>query len=174
MLTRLFTVAAVIAMCCACSGSANKDDAQRPTTDSPTPDLDGADPGHVRPGLDRETPLPALARKLLLDNMWNHGEAMENLLWSALMLDHELTEMNARKMLASPKMSRPVPEAGETLNDHLPMTFFELQDQMYVAAQDLADAANARDDAGSADAYARLAKTCIGCHSVYLRIPGEQ
>lgn len=169
---RLFA-AAVITLCLSCSSSAKKDTSEpAATTGSPPPaSLDTDSPSR---SLDRETPLPALVRKLLLDNMWNHGEAMENLLWSALMLDHELTEINARKIVSAPKMSRPAPEAGDTLNDQLPMTFFDLQDQMYDAAGRLADAARARNDADTANAYAQLTRTCISCHSVYLKIPGEQ
>ena len=164
-------------MCCACSSPSNKGSSEpQPKVDTAQTDPDTTSIGlHpvVRPSLERDTPLPALARELLLDTMWNHGEAMENLLWSALMLDHDMTQVNVQQILTTPRLSRPVTEAGETLNDSLPPEFFELQDQMYAAAQQLADASRERNDVGTAAAYGDLARTCISCHSVYLHIPGD-
>lgn len=126
-----------------------------------------------RPRLERDEPLPELARDLLRKNMMEHGDDMEALLWAALMLDHPSTEAIARQILAEPRMSRPTPAAGETLNDWLPERFFELQDRMYESAEELQRAAARKDDLGTASAYARLAETCVTCHSVYLSLPGE-
>lgn len=126
-----------------------------------------------RPGLERGEPLPELARSLLRKNMIEHGDNMESLLWSALMLDHQTTEIMARQILGQPRMSRPTPAAGETLNDWLPARFFELQDAMYEHAEELRKAAAARDEQGMARAYGKLAETCVTCHSLYLSLPGE-
>ncbi len=126
-----------------------------------------------RPQLQRDEPLPELARDLLRMHMIEHGDSMESLLWSALMLDHETTQTVTEHLLGQPRMSRPSAAAGETLNDWLPPRFFDLQDQMYDAAKALQQAARAKDDQGTARAYAKLAETCVTCHSLYLSIPSD-
>jgi hypothetical protein len=152
----------------ACSKKNGRDD--RGSIDSPR-----AKPAvaRERAQLERGEPLPVLVRSLLRKNMIEHGDNMESLLWTALMLDHETTELMARQILGQPRMSRPTPAAGETLNDSLPPRFFELQDALYEHAEDLRRAAGARDDIGMARAYGKLAETCVTCHSLYLTLPGE-
>ena len=83
-----------------------------------------------RPQLERDEPLPELARDLLRKYMVEHGDSMESLLWSALMLEHQMTEVVVEQILAQPRLSRPNEAAGETLNDWLPAAFYELQDQI--------------------------------------------
>jgi cytochrome c556 len=130
-------------------------------------------PTGERSRLERGEPLPELARTSLRKNMIEHGDNMESLLWTALMLDHQTTELMARQILDQPRMSRPTPAAGETLSDWLPPRFFELQDALYEHAEELRRAAQARDDMGMARAYGKLAETCVTCHSLYLRLPAE-
>lgn len=158
-LSAVFSLA--ILLFAACSSSNNHEDTAPPPRTS------------ERARLKRAEPLPKLALDLLRKNMVEHGDNMESLLWSALMLDHQTTELVARQILAQPRMSRPTPAAGQTLNDGLPAQFFDLQDRMYEAAEELRKAAEARDDVGTAQAYAKLAETCVTCHSVYLSLPGE-
>lgn len=165
----MFRIVSVICLALAmlvssCSRNNNRED---PGPDKP------AVQARERPGLEREQPLPELARDLLRKNMIEHGDNMESLLWSALMLDHKTTEIMARQILGQPRMSRPTPAAGETLNDWLPARFFELQDAMYEHAEELRRAAEARDEVGMARAYGKLAETCVTCHSVYLSLPSE-
>jgi hypothetical protein len=105
--------------------------------------------------------------------MMEHGDSMESLLWSALMLEHQTTETITQRILAQPRMSRPTPGLADTINEWLPERFFALQDQMYGAAEELNKAAAARDDLGTAKAYGRLAETCVTCHSLYLTLPAE-
>jgi hypothetical protein len=167
----------------ACSRKNNRDD--RGSIDSPRGAVqsdtalrgEGADKlagqARERSRLERGEPLPELARNVLRKNMLEHGDNMESLLWTALMLDHQTTELMARQILGQPRMSRPTPAAGETLNDSLPPRFFELQDALYEHAEDLRRAAEARDDMGMARAYGKLAETCVTCHSLYLMLPGE-
>ncbi|WP_428262402.1 cytochrome c [Haliangium sp.] len=130
-------------------------------------------PASERPVLERAEPLPKLARDLLHDHMIDHGQSMENLLWSALMLDHAAVVVNAQELQAAPRIGRPLEGAGDTLNDALPARFFDLQDEMHAAAGALEAAARAQDDDGVAEAYGRLARTCVSCHALYLRIPGQ-
>jgi hypothetical protein len=125
-----------------------------------------------RPTLDRAEPFPVLARKALEKYMLDHGEDMDTLLWSALMLDYELIVNRAERMANRPRLSRPSDDIN-TLNAFLPARFFELQDQMSAAVVDMARAGRVKDDAAIGKSYARMAETCIACHSLYLRAPRQ-
>lgn len=116
------------------------------------------------------TPLPLLARDVLVEPMRTHGDNLESLLWTTLMLDHESTATIATWIAEEPRLSRPR-EALDIFNAALPAGFFVLQDELYASADQLARAARNEDDAGVADAFSRLAGTCIRCHSLYLRMP---
>lgn len=123
-----------------------------------------------RPGLVRSEPLPELARKVLHERMTEHGDDMESLLWSVLMLDHDTAASIAERISRTPKLSRPDRDPN-TVNAALPERFFELQDQLYDGAAELRRAALARDDAAVARTYAKISSACISCHSLYLRLP---
>lgn len=129
------------------------------------------------PRLDRRQPLPEPARELLRDDMMRHGQTLEQLLWSAVMLEHAATADAARDLLTQPRIPRPAPTTGEPQRGQIPMSFFDLQDRMYAAASELHRAATARDDMAAAKAYGDLTQTCIACHSIYLHLgaePGDQ
>lgn len=148
-----------------------KSDAESPGDSGPAK-VEQAAP--QRPTLQRKEPLPELARDLLRKYMIEHGDSMESLLWSALMLEHQMTEVVVEQILGQPRLSRPVAsEAGDTLNDWLPPRFYELQEQMFTAAEELRFAASKRDDVGTAKSYARLAETCVTCHSLFLSLPSS-
>jgi hypothetical protein len=127
-----------------------------------------------RPHLKRGQPLPAPVRTALRQIMTDHGDDMESLLWSALMLDYESTEAIADRMVSSPSFSRPGPGSEGTLNEHMPAAFFELQDELEKATANLRKAANEKDDAAMASEYSNVARTCISCHSLYLKVPGAE
>jgi hypothetical protein len=123
--------------------------------------------------LKRREPLPELARDLLRTTMVSHGDNMENLQWATLMLDYESIVTLAGWIGTRPRFARAAPGQEDTLNAALPEGFFAFQDQLRESAQALARAAEARDDAAIADAYGRMTQTCIGCHSLYLRLPPQ-
>lgn len=107
----------------------------------------------------------------LRSQMLDHGDDMENLLWSALMLDYEGTAAIADKMSKAPSLSRAGVGQEDTINAMLPPEFFEFQDQLEASIAGLRSAAEASKDDAMADEYAKVAKTCIQCHSLYLRFP---
>ncbi len=125
---------------------------------------------NATPSLSKGDALPKLARDVLQDPMRRHGDNLESLLWTALMLDYESTAMIAGWIAEEPRLSRPGAQM-DALNAELPAQFFQLQDQLHRGARDLARAARERDDEAMADAFSRLAGTCMRCHSVYLRRP---
>ncbi|MEM9491025.1 MAG: hypothetical protein AAGC55_17885 [Myxococcota bacterium] len=131
-----------------------------------------AAPGGSRPALERAEPLPDIARDLLRENMIEHGDSMESLLWSALMLEHEMTEVVVAQILGQPRMARPSSGDADTVNAALPAEFYDLQDQMFSAAEELRLAAAQRDDIATARFYAQLTETCVTCHALYLSLPG--
>lgn len=128
-------------------------------------------PKRTQPKLVRAQPLTTEARMALRSQMLDHGDDMENLLWSALMLDYEGTAAIADKMSKAPTLSRAGVGQEDTINALLPAEFFELQDQLGASIADLRSAAQDKQDEAMATEYAKVAKTCIQCHSLYLRFP---
>lgn len=122
--------------------------------------------------LERSQPFPAEIRKEIHRRMVHHGEAMESLVRATVLLDHQTVLEISKEIAATPRLARPV-KGHETLNDWMPPTFFDYQDQMMEAVDDLAAGAEADDDEAIAGAFSRLTQTCVGCHSLYLRLPPE-
>jgi hypothetical protein len=110
----------------------------------------------------------------LRHKMLDHGDDMESLLWSALMLDYESTAAIADRMAQAPTLSRAGPGQEDTINALLPPEFFTLQDQLSKSIANLKLAGTAKDDAALASEYAKVAETCIQCHSLYLQLPGAE
>jgi hypothetical protein len=123
------------------------------------------------PKLVRAQPLSTEALMALQSKMLNHGDDMENLLWSTLMLDYESTSAIAAEMAKAPTLARAGVGQEDTINAFLPEEFFELQDQLTSSIAGLRSAALARHDGAIATEYAKVASTCIQCHSLYLRFP---
>ncbi len=115
--------------------------------------------------------LPPLARRILHESMQRHGDHAESLLWSALMLDHAAAREIATWVADDLAIARPMAGQEDALNTLLPEAYFEQQDALRAAAQELAAAAYAKDDQAVARAYGELTKTCITCHSLYMRLP---
>ncbi len=141
-----------------------------PVLESPPPKSEAK----KRPKLVRAQPLPKLARFALHQQMVKHGDSMESLLWSALMLDYESIELISKDMSLGPTLSRPMPGVGDTINALLPPRYFTLQDQLAGSIGKLRDAASAKDDAAMAVEYANVAQACIQCHSLYLTFPSDE
>ncbi len=143
--------------------SAPVDDKAAPAETKPKP----------RPRLVRSEPLPALARQMLRDRMSDHGDDMESLLWTVLMLDYESTASVADVLIDKPKYARPPAGDKSTLNSQLPPAFFDFQDSLYESASALSSAALKADDDAIVKHFNELSATCIGCHSLYLRLPSK-
>lgn len=122
--------------------------------------------------LERAEPFPAEIRKEIHRRMVHHGEAMESLLRATVLLDHEAALEIANEIAASPRLARPVRDQP-TLNDWMPPEFFDYQDQMMAAVDELAAGAEAGDDVAIERAFAGITRACVGCHSLYLRLPAE-
>ena len=139
--------------------------APAPTPSTPEP------PKSQRPSLQRTQPLPKMARRLLTQRMIDHGDDMEQLQWSALMLDHESIIAITAHMASGPTLSKPRPGSEDTLNAMLPAEFFTLQEELENSMTLLANGARAKDNLAVADGYGTMVKTCIHCHNLYLDMP---
>jgi len=122
----------------------------------------------------RDKPFPLEARKILNARMQQHAANMEQLLWSALVLDYPSIEKSAEGIASAPKILRPTAGPQDPLNSLLPERFFDLQDQLYANAGKLAIAAKQRDDKAIAASFSALGATCMSCHSLYLRIDADK
>jgi hypothetical protein len=103
--------------------------------------------------------------KALGERMNGHGLAMMGLSLSVVLLEYDMVQKMAEGIVAEPKLKRPA--TSDPLRS-LPPRFFELQDELPVRAQALADAAKKKNDAEIGTAYARMTETCVACHSIYL------
>ncbi len=122
----------------------------------------------------RDKPFPVEARKILNARMQQHAANMEQLLWSALVLDYPSIEKSAEGIASAPKILRPTAGPQDPLNSLLPERFFDLQDQLYGNAGKLAIAAKQRNDKAIAESFSALGATCMSCHSLYLRIDADK
>lgn len=167
MRTRLiaFLVAAAAVAAPACSKKNQSSPPPEPPAEKPADK-----PRRERPKLVRSQPLPKLARDVLHDRMTEHGDDMESLLWTVLMLDYESAATIADRIGKTDKLSRPEPSDNTTLNAALPDRFFDYQDELYDAANALRDAARAKDDAAISEQFNRISRACLGCHSLYLKL----
>ncbi len=171
---RIFLLVALLLPLSACKEKAgNTHEVGAPGAGASENSLEPAAAVRKTPKLVRAEPLSTEARMALRAKMLDHGDDMENLLWSALMLDYESTAAVADKMAKAPTLSRAGPGQEDTVNALLPPEFFELQDQLLSSIRGLRAAAEEKQDGGMADEYAKVASTCIQCHSLYLHFPTQ-
>ncbi len=151
---------------CSCSDTSQSvpDQTSVTTTTKVTATVDNS---KTRPKFKR-THLPQRARSLLKKEMWLHGDTMESVFWSTLMLDYETIRLLTASMGDGQRIARPIDD--RSANAWFPQQFFDLQDQMFSLIGQLNKEAVAKNSAGIAQAYANLAKTCVNCHAVFLRI----
>ncbi len=121
-----------------------------------------------KPDLPTREELPLEAREMLTARMLRHGEQMTVLMASVVLLDYDATEALAEDLAQEPRLGRPAPGEKETLNALLPPAFFAHQDELVTRSRALGAAAKAHDDGQLVEAFAAVAKTCVGCHAVYL------
>jgi cytochrome c556 len=112
--------------------------------------------------------LPETARAALSAQMKSHARGMMELVSTATVLDYEGVGAGVQRLLAEPRVARPLTGDASELNAQLPARFFELQDQLRTNLQSVAQAAGARDPEALADSFAAATKTCIRCHDAYL------
>lgn len=121
---------------------------------------------------DRQLPaverLPEAARAALRTQMKSHARGMMELVSTATMLEYDAVAGSAERILAEPRMARPLTGDASELNGRLPPRFFALQDELRANVQAVAHAAGARDPEALADSFAAATKTCIRCHDSYL------
>ena len=133
--------------------------------------------GATEPRANRPLPAPEYlspeARAELRARMGRHAGTLSGLVQALILLDRPAIRMlagriaeeeNVARLNAPTKSGKPLP---------LPPQFFAELDALRETAQDLAAAAaqprsGRDDDRELADRFAALARTCVGCHSVYL------
>jgi hypothetical protein len=120
------------------------------------------------PPVDRPAePMPRLAGVVLEPRMERHADELAALRAAVSAVDFPRAAVAARTILAEPRLARPSPQAGITLNDELPARFFALQDQLIEATREVEAAAEASDRDALEDAFGALTGTCRSCHEVY-------
>jgi len=139
---------------------------------APPSGASGAEPRANRP-LPAPEYLSPEARAELRARMGRHAVTLSGLVQALILLDRPAIrtlagriaeEENVARLNAPTKSGKPFP---------LPPQFFAELDTLRETAQDLAAAAaqprsGRDDDRELADRFAALARTCVGCHSVYL------
>lgn len=118
--------------------------------------------------------LPSAARSVLKKRMERHGRDMGELMWAVLLLDYDTTQKLAQEVATEPLLARPLRGDASELNSLLPERFFTLQDELKTHAAALARVAPRHEPEAMAEAYGRLARTCVACHQVYLHEPGPR
>ena len=91
--------------------------------------------------------LEPAAPALLHERMRRHVEDLAQLNRAVVALDFSTTQQLADQIASEPKLGRPLQQDATELNSQLPERFFLLQDDLQRSARDLANAAQARDDA---------------------------
>lgn len=115
-----------------------------------------------------QSKLPRAVRDLLRSRMSEHGQDMDDLLWSILFLDFDSAEQLASNIEMQPRLAEPINKDASELNSQIPKSFFDVQSQLFEKARALGEAARAHDEAEVATAYGEVMGTCVACHSLYL------
>jgi hypothetical protein len=115
--------------------------------------------------------LSGTARALLHERMQRHAGQMEALGRAVITLDYRQAQELGADIAAEPMLARPLAGNATELNSSLPERFFQLQDALRASAREVSAAAAARNPDAMGDAYGRLARTCVSCHSTYLQAP---
>jgi hypothetical protein len=101
--------------------------------------------------------------------MGQHATTMQNLVRAVVLLDRPTIRVLATRIADEEVVAR-TGSIREGQRPSLPPKFFAEQDELAATARQLAAAAvDGGDDAALADRFAALTRTCVGCHSAYLR-----
>ncbi len=120
-----------------------------------------------------QSKLPRPVRDLLRSRMSEHGQDMDDLLWSILFLDFESAEQLAANIEMQPRLAEPLTKDATELNSRIPKSFFDVQSQLFENAKRLGDAARDQDEVEVARAYGEVMGACVACHSLYSNETGE-
>ena len=113
--------------------------------------------------------IPPAALQVVRSKMARHDDQMRALLSRVVLLDDDGVARAAGEIFDEPALARPI--AGDELNGMLPERFFALQDELKARARRLVIASQKRDHAAMADEFGALARSCVGCHQVFLEGP---
>ncbi len=119
------------------------------------------------PRLEPKQPLPGAVKELLRRRMVDHTRDMSNLVSAIMVLDYPSIHTRAEAVAADANLSRPIAGDATELNSSLPERFFLYQDELRANARLLASAAERLDAQAVADAYGRVAESCVRCHASY-------
>jgi hypothetical protein len=107
-----------------------------------------------------EQGLPENVRKALRPRMAGHGDEMEELIWSVLLLERKQTRLLAQGMGGAERVAPGT--AG------VPQSFFRHQDNLLDQTRQLMRAAERKEDLEVARSFGRVMETCVACHSEFL------
>lgn len=145
--------------------------ATAPVTERPgrAPPRKVVDAGVSRSEVPENPPaLPELARQLVRRRMERHGRDSPTLWTAVTLLQRDVVAELATSIANEPRLVRPTFGHTDELNTQLPERFFVLQDVVRDRAKALAQAARSGSDEELAQAFGRLAETCVACHSAFL------
>lgn len=100
-----------------------------------------------------------------------HAEDMSDLVTAIVLLEYQTVAERADKIANDVTLSRPLANDATELNALMPERFFVRQDDLKTAARALAQSARTVNPFRVADAYGKLAETCVRSHADY-RPPG--
>lgn len=106
----------------------------------------------------------AEARALLRSKMKSHNRELRDLSMAVVTLQFAEAARLAQLVANQPRLDRSAGPAAQ-----LPPRFFELQDELKVNAQSLADTAKQGALEPTEAAYQKVVGTCVSCHAVFKR-----
>lgn len=112
--------------------------------------------------------LPGPARSAVASQMRAHAAGMRELVAAVTVLDYNGVQQATARLLAEPRVARPVTGSADELNSALPDRFYQLQDELRGDLEALQKAAAERKPDALADAFGATAKSCVTCHDAYL------
>jgi len=115
--------------------------------------------------VDAPEPLPPATRAMLKQRMGTHARDMSDLVAAIMLLEYSRISIRADGIADDANWSRPVTGDATELNALIPEKFFVRQDDLKTAARRLAAAAKLHNPYKVADAYGRVAETCVRCHA---------
>jgi hypothetical protein len=110
--------------------------------------------------------MPPAVRQVVRSKMGRHEAQMQALVSRVVMLDDDGIARTAGEIFDEPALARPL--AGDELNGLIPERFFALQDELRARARRLVAASGRHDRDAVAEEFAALAKSCVGCHQVFV------
>ena len=112
-------------------------------------------------------PLSLTAKALLKERMAMHAQDMSQLVSSIMLLEYAEISTDADKIASDVNLHRPTSNDATQLTESIPEKFFVRQDDLQTAARILAKAGRTANPDRVADAYGKLAETCVRCHADY-------